>query len=66
MAPGGVEIDLPWGGVVEGSGKLQGLEHNTIHNIYPNKYVPIYMAVYYIEYIAYQIYSNRYKCGEQK
>jgi hypothetical protein len=29
-----------------------------IHNIYPTKYIPTYMVVYYTEYIAYQIYSN--------
>jgi hypothetical protein len=31
-----------------------------IHNIYPTKYIPTYMVVYYIEYIAYQIYPDIY------
>jgi hypothetical protein len=29
-----------------------------MHNIYPIKYILIYMTIYYAEYIVYQIYSN--------
>jgi hypothetical protein len=32
----------------------------TIHNIYLTKYIPIYMVVYYTEYIVYQIYPDIY------
>jgi predicted transport protein len=29
-----------------------------MHNIYPIKYILIYMIIYYAEYIVYQVYSN--------
>jgi hypothetical protein len=43
---------------LEGQATSEYIWQPTIHNIYPTKYIPTYMIVYYTEYIVYQIYSN--------
>jgi hypothetical protein len=38
---------------LEGQGTSGYIWQTTIHNIYPTKYIPTYMIVYYTEYITY-------------